>query len=141
MKNAIIGFTFCLSLIYIFLIHSCITAKDVRLNELELATNSAVRTTMEQAYTVKSDTEVTTNEQLMELFNENLLTQISSDSDIQVDFMGVDIEEGLLDVKVTAVFHYPYHTVDEPNGVEGKVSVRRTIVLDNTKKKASESGI
>ena len=133
MKNAIIGFTFTLSLIYIFLIHSCITAKDVRQNELETSLNSAIRTTMEQTYTIKTEQTIKTNEQMMECFNKNFLSQISSDADFDVEFMGVDVVDGFLDVKVTSHFKYPYKTSEAPDGVEGTVTARRSIVLDNTK--------
>lgn len=130
MKNAIIGFTFAIVMVYMYLIHSCIMTKDIRQNELDLGLNSAIRTTMEQAFTDSSQTTITTDEELMDMFNENFLQQMESDSTFTVEFMTVDVEDGLLDVKVTSEFTYPYKTVDEPDGVKGKVTSRRTVILD-----------
>ena len=63
---------------------------------------------MEQTYTIKTEQTIKTNEQMMECFNKNFLSQISSDADFDVEFLGVDVVDGFLDVKVTSHFKYPY---------------------------------
>ena len=131
MRNAILGFTFAIVTLYMFLIQSSLMTKDVRQNEIEQSLNSAIKTTMETAYDKNSTLEIHSNEELMQLFNENLLTQITSDSDITVNFMGVDYENGLLDVQVSSKFKYPYKTPEAPEGKPGKVTARRSIILDD----------
>lgn len=108
------------------LIHMSISAENVRQNELDTAVNKAARTTIEMAKS-KETYEITTDEQLIEEFNNNLLTSIDSDSDIEIQIMGVDAKEGFLDVVVINHFKYP-------TGAEGEVRARKTILYDETKR-------
>lgn len=127
MKNAIIGATMIIVMVLLSLIHMSITTTDVRQSELDKALNSAVRTTMEIAKT-KETYPIETEEEFIAEFNKNLLSSISSDSDIEVQVMGVDLEEGMLDVKVISKFKFP-------TGADGQVSSRKTVILDEEERK------
>jgi len=130
MKNAIIGATMIIVMVLLSLIHMSITTTDVRQNELDKALNSAIRTTMEIAKT-KETYPIETEEEFIAEFNKNLLSSISSDSDIEVQVMGVNLEEGMLDVKVISKYKFP-------TGAEGKVYSRKTLILDEEQKKFDE---
>ena len=124
MKNTIIGTTMMLVMVLMVLIHMSITAENVRQSELDMGLNYAIRTTMEVAK-VKETYPIGSENELIAEFNKNLLTKISSDSDIEVQVMGIDLEEGFLDVKVISKFKYP-------TGADGQVEARKTIIFDET---------
>lgn len=93
-----------------------INSKSIRKDELEVAVATAAQ------QTVKSS-EISSEEDMMAYFIKNLFMNIKADGDIGVEFMGVDCEKGLLDVKVTEKFYYP-------SGTEEKICVRKTAILE-----------
>ena len=122
MKNAILGSTIIILICLSTLIHTSLSTTSIRQNELDDAINRAMRTTMEVAKEKKTYA-ITTDEELIAEFNRNLLTSISSDSDIEVQVMGVNAAEGFLDVQVVSKYKFP-------TGADGKVSARKTMLLD-----------
>lgn len=87
-------------------------------NSLSISVQNAVETTMnEKSYSIEN------NEEFLADFSQNLLMQISSDSDIEVKVAGVDYEKGLLSLKVTEIFTHP-------NGNEGKCECETTVIFE-----------
>lgn len=122
MKTGITGTILFMVIILSAFINLSITTENVRLEEIEQALANAQRQTIENTK-IKEMYQINSEEELMAEFNRNLLTQISSDSDITVRVLDADYEEGMLDVEVIAKFKYP-------TGKDGKVSVRKTIIYD-----------
>lgn len=122
MKTGITGTILFMVIILSAFINLSITTENVRLEEIEQALGNAQRQTIENTK-IKEMYQINSEEELMAEFNRNLLTQISSDSDITVRVLDADYEEGMLDVEVIAKFKYP-------TGKDGKVSVRKTIIYD-----------
>lgn len=86
---------------------------------LSVAVENAVETTMnEKAYPISS------NEEFIADFTQNLLVQISNDSDIEIQVAKVDYEKGILGVKVIETFTHP-------NGKEGKNECETTVVFEH----------
>lgn len=128
MKNAIIGCTILLLILLLTLTHLSITAKDIRQQELDKSLNNAVYTTMEQAK-VSNKYKIDTDDELIAEFNKNFLSQMNSDSEIEIQVMGVNLKEGLLDINVVNRFEYP-------TGAKGQVSARKAIIYEETKESA-----
>lgn len=105
-------------------IHMSIMTTDIRQNEIETSINNAARVTLYNTKISKSY-EISTEDEMIAEFNKNLLSQINSDSDITVKVLDADVEEGLLDVEVTASYKYP-------NGKEGSITSRKTVIYENT---------
>lgn len=124
MKNAIIGATILVVTLLLSMIHMSVTTEDVRQYELDTSLNSAIKTTMEVAKTKNAGYTIDTVEEFLDEFNKNLLSKISTDSEIEVLVMGVNLEEGLLDIKVISRFKYP-------TGADGEVTSRKTVIFDN----------
>lgn len=83
------------------------------------AVENAVETTMnEKSYSIES------NEEFLADFTQNLLTQISNDSDVEIQVAKVDYEKGILGVKVIETFTHP-------NGKEGKNECETTVVFEH----------
>ena len=88
-------------------------------NALQSSVENAVETTMnEKAYSISS------NEEFIADFTQNLLVQISNDSDIEIQVAKVDYEKGILGVKVIETFTHP-------NGKEGKNECETTVVFEH----------
>ncbi len=122
MKNAIIGATLLIVICLMTLIHLSISSENIRQNELDQSLSSAIRTTMEVAK-IKGTYEITNEEEFLNEFNKNLLSRIHTDSDIEVQVMGCNLEEGFLDIKVISKFKYP-------TGASGQVESRKSIIFD-----------
>lgn len=134
MKNAILGFTYTLLIVYMFIINVSIMQKDVRQSELDNSVNLAARQTMEYAYQNNSDgtlailndalavdggtiqdyteeqLEKMANRELKKLFTENFKTQINSNGAYIIEVVNADVKGGILDVKVTRKFPYLFTT-------------------------------
>lgn len=93
-------------------------------NALSNSVENAVETTMnEKVYSISS------NEEFIADFTQNLLVQISNDSDIEIQVDKVDYEKGLLSVRVMESFTHP-------NGKEGKNECETTVVFEQNTAKA-----
>lgn len=122
MKQMVFGLTLTAILgIFIALILT-VQGRNTRQNELSQSIDSAMKTAMEQA--ALDDAQISGNQEaFMAVFLESLLVQCSSDSDITVNVLELDLEKGLFSVEVKEAYLHP-------NGKEGTVSVTRTVILD-----------
>lgn len=128
MKQLVYGFIIGLIGVLGIGIVVTINGKTTRQGDMDNALNSsvenAVETTMnEKAYSISS------NEEFIADFTQNLLVQISNDADIEVQVDKVDYEKGLLSVRVIETFTHP-------NGKEGKNECTTTVVFEQNTAKA-----
>lgn len=102
-----------------------INGKKTRRGELDhaLATSveSAVEATMERGHY-----HISNNEEFIADFTQNLLSQISNDSDIEINVAKADYEKGLLSLQVIEHFK-------NPNGKEGQYKCETTVVMENVR--------
>lgn len=97
-----------------------IESKSERKQELTRAVSAAVKQTVSHSQT-ENQSEISSNDEMVAHFIQLLLTNISSECDIEVEVMGVDCKEGLLDVIVTENFKYL-------NGKEGEIGIRKCAI-------------
>lgn len=108
-----------------------ITGRTDRQTELSANLSSAVEETV-NTLLVKKQYQLADREEFIADFRENLAKVIDSDCDITVNVAGMDLQKGLLSVRVTAEYEHP-------NGEPGSVTCERTVIFDQTK--AEEVGI
>lgn len=108
-----------------------ITGRTDRQTELSANLPSAVEETV-NILLVKKQYQFADREEFIADFRENLAKVIDSDCDITVNVAGMDLQKGLLSVRVTAEYEHP-------NGEPGSVTCERTVIFDQTK--AEEAGI
>lgn len=96
--------------------------KYIRGDELNKAVASAVKQTV-QISQIDNQKEIRNNDEMVAEFVNILCSDMTSDTDLQIDVMGVDYKEGLLDVKVTGSFTYL-------NGKKENIIVRKTAIYD-----------
>lgn len=122
MKAGIIGTCALGILILISSIVLTISGRSVRQAELNTSLSNAIEQTMEIIY-MDHTYEIQNKKEFISDFIGNLLQQINSDSDITIEILNLDLEEGLLDVKATE--KYKHFT-----GREGIVTSRKTVILE-----------
>lgn len=99
-----------------------INTKSTRKDELDIAVSAAVQQTVK--YSKPSEEKrMNSNDNMMASFVKNLALNLNSDSNITVQFHGVDYENGLLSVTVTESFNYI-------TGKEEKIKVSKTAIYD-----------
>lgn len=126
MKNIIIGIGSVILICSMIVLIYTQAGRSSRQTELENSLTSAMETAMNllaerRDYAPKSDEEFVAD------FMEAFLTEIKSYSDVEVNILDVDYKKGLLSVE--AVIKYTH-----PNGKEGAVSAKRTMILEDYKK-------
>lgn len=122
MKQLIFGVTAGMLLVLFLGVVIAVQGRTLRQDETEQSLGSAIQNVMEQL-AEKKNYAFSDREELIADFLEALLIQINSDSDIEVTILKCRREKGLLSVEVVETYHHP-------NGKEGKVSARRTMILD-----------
>lgn len=120
MKQIIIIIGIGVSVLLSAMIVMSIESKTDRKQELTRAVSAAVKQTVSYSQ-IENQTEITSNDEMVAHFIQLLLANISSDGDIEVEVMGVNFKEGLLDVIVTENFKYL-------NGKEGKIGIRKCAI-------------
>ena len=122
MKYIVYGTALLAMTILVFAGVMIISGKDVRENELDKALNTAVEQALEQ---LKRDGsyEIKNQEEWIADFQQSLLMNISSDSQVEVKILTADIEKGVLDVEVLE----EYETV---NGAKKQAICRKTVILE-----------
>ena len=123
MKQVVYGSLIGLIVIVTIVAVVTVNGKKTRQGDVDNARQSsvenAVETTMnEKVYSISS------NEEFIADFTQNLLVQISNDSDIEIQVAKVDYEKGILGVKVIETFTHP-------NGKEGKNECETTVVFEH----------
>ena len=96
--------------------------KSDRKDELNRAVSAAVKQTVSVSQ-IEDQKEITCNDEMVANFIQLMSTNINSDGDISIDVMGVDYENGMLDVLVTETFQYI-------NGKTDTISIRKCAVYD-----------
>lgn len=122
MKNIAIGIFSTLTLLLTILIIFSVDGRVQRKIELENALNNAMTVALEGIMESKEYAPAS-NEELIADFEQAFFIQINSMSDINLDYLDVDYEKGLLSVE--AVSHFTYLT-----GAEGSVAVQKSMILD-----------
>lgn len=127
MKNVIISIGLVLITIITTLILLTVYGQNTRQNELDDALSSSVEQSLDNLKISKTYTINDTDEFIAD-FMQNLVVQIESDSELEVNVLSVDTEKGLLDVEVVETFR-------QPNGTKGTVSCRKTVILEEYRQK------
>ena len=100
MKSIITGFSLTLLLIWAIIIQGTIINHSTRANELNTAVNNAMietqRVILDKSYPISSSDEYIAE------FTQNLLHYINSDSDITIKVYTADETTGLLDIGVVS---------------------------------------
>lgn len=120
MKNLITGLAAFVIVILLLLTLYTIQGKTERKTEIQ----DGITTAMEAAgQKTKEEGNYTNNDEFQAAFIENLMLQMDSDSDISVTVLKADYQKGILSAEVTSAYKHP-------NGNPGRVSCKRTIILD-----------
>lgn len=122
MKNAVIGFCSIIILLLAGLAISTVEGRTMRQNELESTVSSVMEQSME-VLTISKDYDINNQKEFVADFIQNALVRMNSKSEYEVEVFSVDTEKGILDAKVTQTYSQLF--------VPGKVSVRKTVVLDD----------
>lgn len=120
MKQVIIVVGIAVLIILVSLTILSIESKSDRQDELDRVVSAAVKQTVKDSQ-VEKQMNVTSDKEMVAQFIQNMCTSIKSDGDLQIEIMGVDYKEGMLDVMVTEQFLYP-------NGKQGKITTRKCAV-------------
>ncbi len=97
-------------------------SRNSREDELEKAVSGAVKQTVKASH-ADGQTDITSNKEMVAHFVNVVSSNIKSDGKISVKVLGVDYQEGLLDVKVSETFNYL-------NGKEKTITVRKCAIYE-----------
>lgn len=103
MKYIVYGISLAVITMLVLVITLEISGRNVRKNEIETALNTAVEQSLEQLKS-KKGYKIETYQELIADFNQIFLLQMESNTDIQVDILTVDVNKGVLDVKITGTY-------------------------------------
>lgn len=126
MKSLVKGIGVTIIILLTVLLISCVVAKSNRQYELDTSLNTAIHQTVKVVEDHRYS--ISTNEEFIAELNRNLLLQINSDSKIDIIIYDVDYQKGFIDTKVSLSFKYPHGTL-------GKVSTRKTMIIDDVENK------
>lgn len=122
MKNIILGMTIFLMVILSLGIVFAMGDKDARRNEVQESLTSAIESTMETMF-IKKAYYIEDAETFVADFEEALLVQLGTISDVTVNILEVDTEKGLLSVEIIERFEYM-------NGKQGSVAFTKTCIFE-----------
>lgn len=122
MKQIIFGGVAGALVIMILLVVVTMSEKEMRQRELEQALGISVEDAVETTLS-KKNYEISNNQEFLADFTQNLLVQLSNESEVLIEVAKLDYEKGLMSLRVTQVFQYP-------NKKEGKVSCETTAVFE-----------
>jgi len=123
MKVPVRAVLFLLGIFFTVMVFMAITSNGVRLNESEQALAAAVEQTLKQSLNTKGY-QIQNYDELIADFNQNLILQINSDSELEVSVFAVDLEKGVLDIQVAE----KYKTI---TGRSKEVKCRKTVILEH----------
>ena len=125
MKHTVYGISLTALAVLIIAIVLGVSGKNVRKNEMETALNTAIEQSLEQLRLKKAQNrqEFAGYQELIADFNGLLLSQIESDSELQVEILTADEKKGILDVRITQ----SYQTI---LGREQKAVCRKSVILE-----------
>lgn len=127
MKHTIYGISLAVITMLVVAIVLGISGRNVRKNEMETSLNTAVEQSLEQLRNEKGY-EIGSYQELIADFNQVLLLQMESDSDIQVNILTADVEKGILDVEITETYRNIL-------GKEEQAVCRKSVVLEEYSEK------
>lgn len=127
MKHIVYGISLAIITMLVLVITLEISGRNVRKNEIETALNTAVEQSLEQLKN-KNGYKIETYQELIADFNQMLLLQMESNTDVQVDILTVDINKGVLDVKITG-------TYKNIMGKKQKEICRKSVILEEYSEK------
>lgn len=128
MKHTIYGISLAAIAMLVVAALLVVSGKSVRSNEIETALNTAIEQSLEQLKE-KKGYEAGNYQELIADFNQLLLLQVDSDSDVQVEIFTADAQKGVLDVRVT-------ETYQNILGQERSMACRKSVILEEyTEKK------
>lgn len=122
MKQAIIVIGIAVIIMIVSLTLLSVESKADRQDELDRVVAAAVKQTVKDSQ-IENQTSITSNKEMVAQFIQNVCTSIKSDGDLQVQVMGVNYEEGMLDVLVTEKFSYP-------NGKMAQITARKCAIYE-----------
>lgn len=120
MKQAIIVVGIGVLIMLVSLMLLSVESKSDRQDELDKVVSAAVKQTVKESQ-IEEQTNINSDKEMIAQFIQNMCTSIKSDGDLQIEVMGVDYKEGMLDVLVTEKFLYP-------NGKQGKITTRKCAI-------------
>ena len=120
MKQAIIVIGIAVLVMLVSLTLLSVESRMDRQDELDRVVSAAVKQTVKDSQ-IKYQVSITSDKEMVAQFIQNMCTSITSDGDLQVEVMGVDYKEGMLDVLVTERFSYL-------NGKEAKITTRKCAI-------------
>lgn len=120
MKQAIIVVGIGVLIMLVSLMLLSVESKSDRQDELDKVVSAAVKQTVKESQ-IEEQTNINSDKEMIAQFIQNMCTSIKSDGDLQIEIMGVDYKEGMLDVMVTEKFLYP-------NGKQGKITSRKCAI-------------
>lgn len=120
MKQAIIVIGIAVLIMMVSLTLLSVESRTDRQDELDRVVSAAVKQTVKDSQ-IEEQSNITSNKEMVAQFIQNMCTSINSDGDLQIEVMGVDYKEGMLDVLVTEKFLYP-------NGKQGKITTRKCAI-------------
>lgn len=128
MKNIIIGAaSFVIALLLIMTVYT-FQGREARNEEIHDGLSNAMTAAGEQ---MKEGGAYESDAAFETAFLENLMQQLDSSSNVEVTVLRADSQKGVISAEVT-------ETYEHPNGKEGKVSCKRTLILDREDESVAE---
>lgn len=122
MKQVIIVIGIAVLIMIVSLTLLSVESKTDRQDELNRVVAAAVKQTVKDSQ-VENQISITSDKEMVAQFLQNMCTSIASDGDLQVQIMGVDYKEGMLDVLVTEEFSYL-------NGKKAQIKTRKCAIYE-----------
>lgn len=122
MKQVIIVIGIAVLIMIVSLTLLSVESKTDRQDELDRVVAAAVKQTVKDSQ-IENQTSITSDKEMVAQFIQNVCTSITSDGDLQVQVMGVDYKEGMLDVLVTEKFSYL-------NGKKTQIKTRKCAIYE-----------
>jgi hypothetical protein len=122
MRNIVIGICSLTFFLVLLMIGYTVTGREKRTSELENALSLAMEQAIDSLQ-YRDEYSPVNDEELVAVFEQQLLVQLTAEADYEVRILDVDCEKGLLSAEVTE--HYTHL-----NGREGSITVQRLAILD-----------
>lgn len=120
MKQATIVIGLVAIIIIITITLLSVDGKSTRQDQLNKIVSAAVKQTVKESQ-IKGQSNINSDKEMVASFIQNMCVSFKSDGDINIEIMGVDYKEGMLDVLVTEKFTYL-------NGKQAKISTRKCAI-------------
>lgn len=122
MKGGIMAFISITVLVLLGLTVFTVSSRNIRKSELDNSLSNAIEQTMNVRF-LKETYTIADQEELVADLTGNLLSQLASDSDIEIQVLNIDFANGCMDVEATERFQYF-------TGKEGKITIRKSVIFE-----------